>query len=262
MSENNNSISSNSSSTSYLGNINSSTGGGQVNPAVSLTSSTNNTSTGSSSVSASTTTTTITSASNNVSSNSAVLPDSNMFSSSSNVHMLHQNNSVPSGLNHATNLTSYANNGGASGSSSTMSSSFNSPVVASNRPTSPWSLADVSVPQSNMAESWCVTQVKVVKFTYVWTINNFSYCREEVGETLKSSTFSNGANDKLKWCLRVNPRGLDEESKEYLSLYLLLVSSCKNEVRAKFRFSILSAKGEETKAMGLRLCLICLHSSI
>lgn len=51
-------------------------------------------------------------------------------------------------------------------------------------------------------------------------------------------------------CLRVNPKGLDEESKDYLSLYLLLVSCPKSEVRAKFKFSILNAKGEETKAMG------------
>lgn len=51
-------------------------------------------------------------------------------------------------------------------------------------------------------------------------------------------------------CLRVNPKGLDEESKDYLSLYLLLVSCNKTEVRAKFKFSILNAKREETKAMG------------
>jgi len=49
----------------------------------------------------------------------------------------------------------------------------------------------------------------------------------------------------------VNPKGLDEESKDYLSLYLLLVSCPKSEVRAKFKFSILNAKGEETKAMGV-----------
>jgi len=122
----------------------------------------------------------------------------------------------------------------------------------------------------------------------MWTISNFSFCREEMGEVLKSSTFSAGQNDKLKWCLRVNPKGLDEESKDYLSLYLLLVGfaaiilmlslrtdffhlkenfplfltfvklcaillkqvSCnKSEVRAKFKFSILNAKREETKAM-------------
>uniref|UniRef100_A0A4W3HUK8 Speckle type BTB/POZ protein like a n=1 Tax=Callorhinchus milii TaxID=7868 RepID=A0A4W3HUK8_CALMI len=100
-----------------------------------------------------------------------------------------------------------------------------------------------------VAESWCYTQVKVVKFSYMWTINNFSFCREEMGEVLKSSTFSSGPNDKMKWCLRVNPKGLDEESKDYLSLYLLLVSCPKSEVRAKFKFSLLNAKREETKAM-------------
>lgn len=51
-------------------------------------------------------------------------------------------------------------------------------------------------------------------------------------------------------CLRVNPKGLDEESRDYLSLYLLLVSCPKSEVRAKFKFSLLNAKREETKAMG------------
>lgn len=34
-------------------------------------------------------------------------------------------------------------------------------------------------------------------------------------------------------------------------MYLLLVQCNKNEVRAKFKFSILNAKREETKAMGL-----------
>ena len=45
----------------------------------------------------------------------------------------------------------------------------------------------------------CILQVKVIKFSYMWTINNFSFCREEMGEVLKSSTFSAGASDKLKW---------------------------------------------------------------
>lgn len=58
-------------------------------------------------------------------------------------------------------------------------------------------------------------------------------------------------------CLRVNPKGLDEESKDYLSLYLLLVSCNKSEVRAKFKFSILNAKREETKAMGKWIVCTC-----
>ena len=54
-------------------------------------------------------------------------------------------------------------------------------------------------------------------------------------------------------CLRVNPRGLDDESRDYISLYLVLVSGTKGEnkdVRAKFKFSILNKNKEERKAMG------------
>ena len=51
----------------------------------------------------------------------------------------------------------------------------------------------------------------------------------------------------------MNPRGLDDESRDYISLYLVLVSGTKGEnkdVRAKFKFSILNKNKEERKAMG------------
>ena len=67
---------------------------------------------------------------------------------------------------------------------------------------------------SPVAENWCYTQIKVIKFSYMWTINNFSFCREEMGETLKSSTFSAGANDKMKWYEFLN-----------LWLYVLITNS-------------------------------------
>lgn len=70
---------------------------------------------------------------------------------------------------------------------------------------------------------------------------NFEFLKIFVGIELMFSFYR---------CLRINPKGLDEESKDYLSLYLLLVSCNKTEVRAKFKFSILNAKREETKAMG------------
>lgn len=112
------------------------------------------------------------------------------------------------------------------------------------------SMSSSDSPNTIVAENWCLTQIKVIKFSYMWTISNFSFCREEMGEVLKSSTFSAGTNDKLKWLLRINPKGLDEESKEYLSLYLLLHKcEAKGEVRAKFKFSILNAKREEVKIM-------------
>ena len=55
----------------------------------------------------------------------------------------------------------------------------------------------------------------------------------------------------------MNPKGLDHDSKDYLSLYLLLVACNNSEARAKFKFSILNHKGEERKAMGRRLW-VCL----
>eukprot|EP00731_Ephydatia_muelleri_P032774 Em0024g318a len=55
--------------------------------------------------------------------------------------------------------------------------------------------------------------------------------------------------------LRMNLKGLDEESKDYLSHYLLLLSGNKSEVRAKFKFSILNNKKEERKAMDERMIL-------
>ncbi|XP_065920429.1 speckle-type POZ protein-like isoform X2 [Dysidea avara] len=99
------------------------------------------------------------------------------------------------------------------------------------------------------AESWCHTHLNVIKFSHIWTIDNFSYCREDMGDAIKSCTFTSEQDPSLMWCLRVNPKGLDEESRDYLSLYLLLVSGSRNEVRAKFKFSILNNKGEERKAM-------------
>ena len=49
------------------------------------------------------------------------------------------------------------------------------------------------------AENWGHTLVKIIKFSYMWTISNFSYCREEMGETLRSTSFSTPLNDKMKW---------------------------------------------------------------
>ena len=151
-------------------------------------------------------------------------------------------NAGPHAGPHQNNLVSMSGGGAGTGAQNGQPSG----AGGHGRVPSPPPTADGSSP---IAENWCYTQVKVVKFNYMWTISNFSFCREEMGEVLKSSTFSAGASDKLKWCLRVNPKGLDEESKDYLSLYLLLVSCNKSEVRAKFKFSILNAKREETKAM-------------
>ena len=52
---------------------------------------------------------------------------------------------------------------------------------------------------SHLAENWCFTEVRVTKFSYMWTIENFSYCREELGDILKSSVFSSGNKEGMQW---------------------------------------------------------------
>ncbi|KAL1763141.1 speckle-type POZ protein, partial [Sigmodon hispidus] len=94
------------------------------------------------------------------------------------------------------------------------------------------------------AQSWASTHIQVQDFSYSWTISNFRSLLEEVGQSLSSSTFSIG--DKDKWAMRAHLKGVDEESAEYLSVYLVLLSSPKSHIRAKFQFCILSAQGEKT----------------
>eukprot|EP00731_Ephydatia_muelleri_P032931 Em0024g475a len=58
-----------------------------------------------------------------------------------------------------------------------------------------------------------------------------------------------------KLVLRMNPKGLDEESRDYLSPYLLLLSGNKSEVLAMFKFSILNNKKQGNgESEGVLLC--------
>ncbi|RDD37731.1 Speckle-type POZ protein B [Trichoplax sp. H2] len=98
-------------------------------------------------------------------------------------------------------------------------------------------------------DKWCYTEMKVDRYTYVWKIENFTYCPLKTGEFLKSSTFVTASSDKLQWCMKINPRGLDEDCKEYLSIYLVLLSCNKKEVNAKFKFSILDSNEMEKRLM-------------
>ncbi|XP_063089603.1 speckle-type POZ protein-like [Cavia porcellus] len=100
-----------------------------------------------------------------------------------------------------------------------------------------------------IAEKQYTTEIKVVKLSYLWTISNFSFCLREIGHSIESSTFSSESNDKLKWCLRVYPRGVDEESKDYLSLSLALISCPMREAWAKFTFYIVNDKGQKTNGL-------------
>ena len=89
------------------------------------------------------------------------------------------------------------------------------------------------------------TPICVQTFSYRWTIGNIRFVLEDLDKCLiRSSIFSVGAHDK--WFLRAHPTGVDQESAEYLSVYLVLLSSPKSPLWAKFEFCILNHEGEET----------------
>lgn len=94
-------------------------------------------------------------------------------------------------------------------------------------------------------DSWCCTHVKVDRFSQTWVISDFSRSREEIGEEIRSSIFPGRDEDKFEWRLRLNHSGRDEDSSDYVSLFLLLVSSKVPEVRVRFKFSILKDGPEE-----------------
>ncbi|XP_041493784.1 speckle-type POZ protein-like [Microtus oregoni] len=100
------------------------------------------------------------------------------------------------------------------------------------------------------AESRGYTQITVKRFSYRWTISNFSFCLEgNLGNDIASPTFSPGANDKYKWIMKLYLNGTKEESRGYLSVFLVLCSSPKSSVWGKFQFGIINAKGEEFQIM-------------
>uniref|UniRef100_UPI00402B4AFA TD and POZ domain-containing protein 1-like n=1 Tax=Arvicanthis niloticus TaxID=61156 RepID=UPI00402B4AFA len=83
------------------------------------------------------------------------------------------------------------------------------------------------------------------KFCCVWTISNFSLCIGGIQRKISSSVFSLKANDELTWCLRVHANEVDEESKDYLSVYLVLLSCQERPIWAKFEFWIINSQGEK-----------------
>uniref|UniRef100_A0A0N5B3M8 MATH domain-containing protein n=1 Tax=Strongyloides papillosus TaxID=174720 RepID=A0A0N5B3M8_STREA len=83
----------------------------------------------------------------------------------------------------------------------------------------------------------------VNNFKHKYTIQNFSLRSEKTGEKIISPTFVIGSKERSEWCLHIYPSGINEDSKEYVSVYLTLLKP--DKAKAKYRFSILNDEGEE-----------------
>ena len=91
-------------------------------------------------------------------------------------------------------------------------------------------------------KNWGYKQFNIPNFTCRWTIHNFRFILEEMRDSIRSPTFSTGDNNK--WCLAVQPKGVDEQSSDYLSVNTELLSSPKSPIKAEIKFWIVNAKGE------------------
>ena len=84
----------------------------------------------------------------------------------------------------------------------------------------------------------------------MWIIRNFSFYTEKTGEKIESPIFQSDHDDGFDWCLDLYPRGIGEEEKDYVSLYLRLVSKISCGTVAKFEFYIWNIKGEKCNVIG------------
>jgi hypothetical protein len=86
-------------------------------------------------------------------------------------------------------------------------------------------------------------------FKTSWTIRNFKSLIDKLGYSLKSQTCNPPGDNEQQWFLRVYPKGCDEGSRDYVSLYLVLSNSNRAEVWANVKFCILSHSRKEAYTM-------------
>ncbi|UJR13455.1 hypothetical protein I4U23_000469 [Adineta vaga] len=100
---------------------------------------------------------------------------------------------------------------------------------------------------ANPPHSICLTDRKVVSFTHLWTIDHFqSYLDDpQSPRVLFSSYFSPtfGPHTDTSWCLKLYPKGVNEKSVEYISLFVKYVRG-RSDLLAKAEFSLINSRGE------------------
>ena len=118
------------------------------------------------------------------------------------------------------------------------------------------------------ADNWCDSGIKTIKTSFIWTISDFSKSPEKTGEKLESLTFSAEEDITTKWCLGLYPKGLKEETKEFVGIYLYLKclskrlfmklglkASDSNEVSVKYKLAIIDGNQHIYKELGIHSIL-------
>ncbi|XP_058798911.1 speckle-type POZ protein-like isoform X2 [Phymastichus coffea] len=81
--------------------------------------------------------------------------------------------------------------------------------------------------------------------SYTWTINNFCICRKRTGEVIDSPIISAGADGEHRWRILLYPKGKNEEHREYLSIFLFLLTCNESKLDVQTKISIVNDKKKE-----------------
>ncbi|XP_015112376.1 protein roadkill [Diachasma alloeum] len=92
-----------------------------------------------------------------------------------------------------------------------------------------------------------MSDVKRLRETWEWTIQDFQNLPEGSGESIQSGVFATGADrdNKDKWYLDLYPGGRDKDCSDYFSLYLMLKSTKHPELQVHLQLSIVKAGTKE-----------------
>lgn len=100
----------------------------------------------------------------------------------------------------------------------------------------------------------------MVKVSYLWTIENFTFYFTNQVESHLSPKFFAPELNQVKWQLNFKtygPTSGQEEHRNYISLYLCLVELPENRsVTAKFSFSIVDKHGKHKNKYSKCVCLL------
>lgn len=100
---------------------------------------------------------------------------------------------------------------------------------------------------------WGVTQLQVNECSYTWKIQNFSFFAnvENSEYSVQSQKFSK-SDSSYHWQLTLFPRGVNEETKDYISLLIQLFADAKakkTEVKAYYEFFIINKEDKPIKSV-------------
>ena len=90
---------------------------------------------------------------------------------------------------------------------------------------------------------YCFTSLDAIKISFQWSISDFSRLCHKNGENIESGIFYSEADLKSKFRISMYPNGKDENSKDYLSVFLKTGSD--RDLNIKYTIAIIDIEEKE-----------------